>query len=416
MNFPGAKGTTAIEARWFWLALAMLSTLLSLLGLKGLSITSEESVSHPGLRPNIVMIVADDLGYNDISSINSQGINTPAIDQLAKEGVLFTRHYADSVCAPSRVGLLTGREPERSGFRPGGPGIPDEFITLPESLADAGYKTRLVGKWHAGTAHRRSWPDRHGFQSWFGFLDQWRIQVPVEQFGKQAKPNYRNPWLQRDGALPEKHKGHLTDILTRESVSFIHENSASSQPWFLYHAFLAPHAPIQPAPRFARKFDDSPEGRYRALVTQLDDSVGQIMDSLRETGSLDNTLVVLLSDNGGTNTQLDNNYPFKGSKNQVYEGSFRTPLLIHWPAQLTPDVVDQLVHNIDLYPTILAALSLPNEQQLDGISFWEASRGIEGKGRSSGNIGAGATVRFWEKYFHNLGTMGFSVLSADGQW
>ena len=416
LNFRAAAGNPTIDSRQAWLLFALLSTLLTMIGLRDATRTLEDTVSQPAQRPNILMIMADDLGYNDISSLNEDGIKTPSIDKLAQNGVLFTRFYADSICAPSRVGLLTGREPERSGFRPGGMGIPEEFTTLPELLRSGGYQTRLVGKWHAGTAHRRSWPDRHGFQQWFGFLDQWRLQVPAEEFGRQARPDYQNPWLQRNSALPQRHEGHLTDILLKESVDFIEQHTDRDQPWFLYHAFLAPHHPIQPAQRFASQFPDTPEGHYRALVSQMDFAVGQLLDALQRTGSLENTLIVFLSDNGGTNRQMDNNFPFKGSKAEVFEGSYRTPLVVHWPEVLDPGLNRQIVHNIDLYPTIVSALGMAVTEPLDGRNHWPQWLSQNAHDDEDSPPVEEDSFRFWEKYNPRFGTMNFSVLSADGRW
>jgi len=416
LNFRAVTGTAAIDNRHAWLLFALLTSLLTMLGLKDATRVHEETVNRQADRPNILMIVADDLGYNDISSLNENGIRTPSIDKLAQGGVLFSRFYADSICAPSRVGLLTGREPERSGFRPGGMGIPQEFTTLPELLESGGYQTRLVGKWHAGTAHRRSWPDRHGFQEWFGFLDQWRLQVPASEFGRQARPNYQNPWLQRNSALPERHNGHLTDILLKESIDYIEHKTDTGKPWFLYHAFLAPHHPIQPANRFADQFPDTPEGQYRALVSQMDFAVGQLLDALQRTGNLENTLIVFLSDNGGTNRQMDNNFPFKGSKAEVFEGSYRTPLVVHWPAVLDPGLNGQVVHNIDLYPTLASALGLPVTEALDGQNHWAQWQSQNAHGKDTSEPAQGNSFRFWEKYNPRFGTMSFSVLSNDGRW
>ena len=399
-----------------WLLLlyfSLIASLLSSLGLKSITKTQDLADPHEAQRPNLLVIVADDLGYNDISTINPTGLSTPNIDDLANQGVVFTRHYADSICAPSRVGLLTGRFPERSGFRPSGLGIPEEFLTLPERLSGEGYRTKLVGKWHAGTAHRRSWPDHHGFEEWFGFLDQWRLQVPAAEFGTLAAPSYSNPWLQKNGHLPERHEGHLTDILTEHSRQFIRDAGASERPWFLYHAFLAPHNPIEPAPRFAQQFEDSKAGKYKALVAQMDHSIGQILQTLRETGEDANTIVVFLSDNGGTNAALDNNFPFRGKKGEVFEGSFRTPLIISWPAALSSGRIERPVHNIDIYPSLMGALGLSVDETLDGRNRWpqwlSSLRGV--------NPAPGSDyIRVSEKFHEKHGTLSFSILSLDGRW
>jgi arylsulfatase A-like enzyme len=399
-----------------WLALALISSILALLGLKELTQAQDDTQDSSPNRPNILMIVADDLGYNDISSLNRDGIDTPSIDQLANNGVLFSRYYADTICAPSRVGLLTGREPERSGFRPGGNGIPQEFTTLPELLTNNGYQTKLVGKWHAGTAHRKSWPDHHGFKQWFGFLDQWQLQVPANSSSAGTRPSYWNPWLRRNSGPPEQHLGHLSDILLQESLDFLRHNKDSEEPWFLYHAFLAPHHPIEPDTRFAQRFPDTPEGQYRALVTQMDFSIGELINELEQSADLENTLVIFMSDNGGTNRQLNNNYPFKGSKAEVFEGSYRTPLVIHWPAQLQQQRQRAIVHNTDIYPSLISALGLVGTEQLDGRNLWPGWQAANAHDREYSEPALPGKARFWETYYSKLGLMSFSALSGDGRW
>lgn len=356
-------------------------------------------------RPNILLIVADDLGYNDISTINPEGLSTPNIDRLAQEGATFRRHYADATCTPSRVAILSGRYPERSGFRPVGAEMPAEYPTLAERLRDAGYRTYLTGKWHAGEERRSGWPDNKGFEQWFGFLNQFELgEETATSANGIPRPTYFNPLLRQNGGEPERHPGHLTDILTTHTLDKIRHLQEGEEPWFVYHAFLAPHTPIQPAPRYKKRFPATPEGAYTALVTQLDDAVGRLL----ETVDAENTLVIFVSDNGGTNKQRDNNYPFYGRKNETYEGAYRTPLIMRWRGHLPEQkLIDDIVMNVDIYPTVLAAARAGEARNIDGANLWPLL---------SHDVPLPPRARGWEMYSSNVNTLGFSYLSADGHW
>jgi arylsulfatase A-like enzyme len=372
-------------------------------GLKDLtrSLVNVDESAQELQRPNILMIVVDDLGYDDVSAINPNGISTPNIDSIAQEGSLFTRHYADSTCSPSRVAILTGRHPERSGFRHRGIEIPAEFPTVAELLKTVGYQTYLGGKWHAGEERRVGWPVAKGFDTSFGFLNQWQLAGDEVQ---KKTPTYINPWLRTGDGEMQQYKGHLTDILTDGSVKKIKQLNKTDQPWFIYHAFLAPHDPIQPAQRYRKKFPATPEGEYRALVTQLDDSVGKLLTAVKNDS---NTLVVFVSDNGGTNNTRDNNYPFFGKKNEVYEGSYRTPLAIRWSGVIPKKVIDDTVMNVDILPTLVAAAGGVIPNGLDGRNLLP---------RIKNDIPLQKVKRSWEQHNWNIQTMTFSVLSQDGRW
>jgi len=356
-------------------------------------------------RPNILLIVADDLGYNDTSAFSSTGLATPNLERLAREGVSFHRHYADATCTPSRVAILTGRYPERSGFRPVGSEIPAEFATIAEQLKSAGYATYLTGKWHAGEERAAAWPQNKGFDGWFGFLNQWELSGEVTDADKgRSRPTYYNPALRLDGGELAQYDGHLTDILIEHSLEKLEQLQQSDQPWFLYHAFLAPHQPLQPHERFARQHPDTPEGKYTALVEQLDDAVGRLLDAIDR----DKTLVVFVSDNGGTNTERDNNFPFHGKKGEMYEGAFRTPLIISWPGSIPEGKrVDQVAMNVDIFPTLLAAAHISAPTDLDGTNLWPALLH---------DMPLGGRARSWEVYSANVNTLSYSFLARDGDW
>ncbi len=391
-----------------WLLVAMvLAALGSLWGARSVGeVEAAEGTREDLARPpNILLLVADDLGYNDTDAINPGGAVTPTLRQLAQDGVTFTRHYADATCSPSRVALLTGRFPQRSGFRPTGMEIPQEFTTLPEALAGVGYHTALVGKWHAGEQRQQSLPLAQGFKEFFGFHNQWELMAP-DGAGASRSPGYRDPWLRENSKSPARHRGHLTDILAQYSREFITRRAEQPAPWFLYHAFYAPHAPIQPDTRFAQRHDSSKEGRYLALLEQLDDAVGGLLQALDDTGQSENTLVIFVSDNGGTNRERDNNYPYFGAKDETYEGSFRTPLLMRWPGRIKPDTtVGEVAMNTDLYPTLLAAAGGTPVDVLDGVNLLPIVAGD-----------APSRDRVWEQYIWSAEAVSASYLSPDGRW
>jgi arylsulfatase A-like enzyme len=400
------------EVRWLaaLLAMAILATLLG----RGRVLESGADAAQQAVpvgRPNILFLVADDLGYNDTSAMGATGVDTPNLLDLARAGVRFTRHYADATCSPSRVAMLTGRYAERSGFRHAGMEIPPEFVTLPEALRAAGYRTHLVGKWHAGEERRESLPLAQGFDTFFGFHNQWELRGALDLYREgHRRPTYFDPWLREGEGDPEPHDGHLTDLLAQRTVQLIHAAGGASTPWFVYHGFLAPHAPIQPAKRFRSRYPDTPEGHYLALLAQLDEAVGKLLAALEESGQADNTLVVFVSDNGGTNLERDNNYPWHGRKNETFEGAFRTPLLLHWPRHLPAGrSIDNVVMNVDLYPTLLQLAGLPEMPAgaLDGISLVPLL---------AGEPMPAARERSWEQYQWNIDALTYSYLSDDGRW
>ncbi len=367
---------------------------------------SAEVAEEPAVSraPNILLIVADDLGYNDLSINNdNNAIDTPNLDQLARDGVRFTRHYATAVCSPARAALLTGQYPERNGYLPNGRGLSAELVTLPERLQQEGYSTWHIGKWHIGARERTAWPDHQGFDHWFGFLNQWRLA------GKRkggslvpAGPRYENPWLQGDSDPGSYYEGHLENILTDKAIEVLADLDRSGEPWFLNLWYYAPHAPISPAEEFAALYPDTKQGRYRALVNQLDSNIGRVLAQLEAMGALEETVVVVVSDNGGTNREIDNNAPFPGTKATLFEGGLRTPLIIRWPDDAyNRQVLDHVVSIQDLYPTLLDAVGLVPGSDLDGQSLYPTVQGEAAPPQRN---------LFWEH------VASYSVLSADGRW
>lgn len=360
-------------------------------------------------KPNILLIMADDLGYNDlaINNDNTQ-IDTPNMDQLARDGVRFTRHYASTVCSPARAALLTGYHPERLGYLPNGRGISPAIETLPERLQQEGYTTWHIGKWHIGDLERTAWPDHQGFDHWFGFLNQWRLAgVHVGGELQLTTPRYQNPWLQGDTEPGRNFTGHLENILTDKAITVLSELNAAQAPWFLNLWYYAPHSPITPASEFAQNYPDTPAGKYQALVNQLDHNVGRVLTHLEQIGALQNTLIVLVSDNGGTNSAMDNNAPFSGAKATMTEGGMRTPLVIKWPdSAMNGQVIADVVSIEDIYPTVLESIGVTPLAGLDGDSFYTA---VEQR------VSIGVKERYWDALMTADWTS-HTGLSADGRW
>ncbi|TDG11590.1 sulfatase [Seongchinamella unica] len=339
--------------------------LLSLLLLAGCSADGPSTGASAG-RPNILLILADDLGNNDLGAFGDGSAVTPHLDALAAAGVRFRRHYAQPSCRPARVELLTGKAASRVGVPPHFRGIGPEHVTLAEALRDGGYATAHIGKWHLGHGVGSAEPGSQGFDDWYGFL-----HALTTRYGSLARPaaSYIDPWLQRAGQPPVQHKGHLTDLLTDAAIERIDRLGEGARPWFLNLWYFAPHNPVQAAPRFAGRFPDSPEGEYLSLLAQLDEAVGRLLQALADSGQLENTLLVFASDNGGVNRVRDSNKPFYGKKTTFYEGGIRTPLILSQAGRLAPMDIEQPVFIRDLMPTLLAYAGLPAVEDLDGLDL-----------------------------------------------
>lgn len=348
--------------------------------------------------PNILLILADDMGINDLGRINHGETRTPNLDQLAASGISFSRHYTESSCSPSRAALLTGMNPARVGFHPTGLGLPNDITTLPEFLRQQGYHTALFGKWHVGELLSYDGPDKHGFDEWFGMLSHFYL-AGVQRNGHLIGqgPVYIDPWLQLNGAAPTQYKGHIDDLLTERVVKTIAEKSA--KPWFIYAPFLSPHTPTIPNKEFAAKYPDTPNGRYRAVVEQLDNNIGRVLKQVEASGLADNTIVIFVSDNGGTGSAFPSNAPLSGKKATYAEGGIRTPLIVHWPKHWSGGKrVDDVKYIADIYPTLVKALGLKADAHLDGEDLFKQRK----------------KPLFW--YSQNLWEDSYSVLSANGEW
>lgn len=332
-------------------------------------------------RPNVVLILADDLGYGDVGFNGGKEIPTPCLDALAREGVRFASGYASApLCSPTRAGLLTGRYQQRFGWeqnpkgddKKDGVGMDKREVLLPAALKTAGYTCGLVGKWHLGSQEGFHPMDR-GFDSFVGstgnpgfyFLD-------AKALGKGRLLRGRTPMAP---GSPEQ-GSHLTDLLTREATAFIEANRA--KPFFLYLAYTAVHVPLEPPQPLLDRFAGIPDAdrrAYAATLCGLDNGVGAVLKKLEETGLAKNTLVIFLSDNGGSyhNTASRTpNAPFRGDKGTMWEGGIRVPFLLRWQARLPGGRVwESPVIALDLFPTILAATGAasPEGVALDGVNL-----------------------------------------------
>jgi arylsulfatase A-like enzyme len=348
-----------------------------------------------GNRPNIVLINADDLGYGDLSCYGSRAIETPNIDRLSEEGVRFTDfHTCDSVCTPSRAGLLTGRYPIRmmldTPLQPGNQplkkravvglgylagriglvdlatrgaaqGIHQAEITLPEALRAGGYRTGMVGKWHLGdfTREPRFNPVNHGFEWFFG--------VPYSN-DMDPFPLYRNGEI-LEADVPDQ--AELTGLYTKEAIEFI--GSPSQQPFFLYFAHTFPHRPLSASGDFA---GSSAGGLYGDVVQEIDWSVGRILETLDESGLAENTLVFFTSDNGPW--YQGSTGPLRGRKGQSFEGGHRVPFLARAPGLIPAgSQCTAPATNLDLFPTCLATagMALPTDRIIDGLDITPLLKG-----------------------------------------
>jgi arylsulfatase A-like enzyme len=325
-------------------------------------------------KPNIIVIVADDLGYADIGVHGCKDIPTPNIDSLAKNGVRFTNAYVSCpVCSPTRAGLVTGRYQQRFGheFNPGGTqiaaseiGLPLSEITLANVLKASGYSTGVVGKWHLGMDPKFH-PSRRGFDEFFGFLSGSHSYLDP-----RADP--ANLILR--GTEPVDETEYLTDALTREAVAFITRHR--SEPFFLYLTYNAVHAPMHAAQKYLDRFGniaDQKRRTYATMLSAMDGGIGTVLARLRQTGLYDNTMVFFISDNGGPPAaNASNNFPLKASKGTAYEGGIRVPFILQWPRRVPRGkTYGHPVISLDIFPTAAAAAGarLPADRIIDGVDL-----------------------------------------------
>lgn len=324
-------------------------------------------------KPNILIIVGDDMGYADIGVHGCQDIPTPHIDSIAKNGTRCTSGYVSGpYCSPTRAGLMTGRYQQRFGheFNPGPTpdanfGLALTETTLAQRLKDAGYATGMVGKWHLGQ-ERQFQPPSRGFQEFYGFLGGARSYFPVAAAANAGTVMYRGY-----EPLPEN-EPYTTDTFAREATAFIDRHA--KEPWFLYLTFNAVHTPMHATEKYVSRFQNvADEGRrtYCAMMSAMDDAIGTVLKKLDDNRLTENTLVFFVSDNGGPPVNQSSNGPLRGNKAQTWEGGIRVPYLVQWKGTLPAGkVYEQPVIQLDFAPTALAAAGAEAKNaNFDGVNL-----------------------------------------------
>ncbi len=329
-----------------------------------------------GPRPNILLIMVDDLGYADLSSYGAEDVKTPHIDRMVAAGMRMDPFYANCpVCSPTRASLLTGRFPDLVGV----PGVirtkrhqnfghlAPEAVLLPTVLKRAGYRTAHIGKWHLGLGSPNT-PNERGFDHFKGWLGDM-----MDDYYKHRRHGI-NYMRENDRVIDPK--GHATDLFTEWTIDYLKEQPGRQEPFFLYLAYNAPHSPIQPptawVQRVKRRHPSMTDKRAKlvALVEHMDDGIGKVMAALRECGLDKSTLVIFTSDNGGSLHFGSNNDPFRGGKQNMWEGGLRVPTCAVWPGRIKPgSATSRIGMTMDLFPTVCEAAGAGFDHTIEGRSL-----------------------------------------------
>lgn len=334
----------------------------------------EETIEN---APNIVIILADDLGYGDVEcfSPGSEAL-TPEMDKLAKSGVRFTNAYVpSSICGPSRAAMMTGRYPQRFGFEDNIgpfrqseetiPGIPLNEKIMPEYLKDLGYVTGLIGKWHLGDEVDNMYPNKRGFDEFFGFLGG----ASGYLIGNNPQRN-----LLRDGAPVKQESEYLTDAFGREALTFLENHK--DEKFFLFLSFNAVHTPLKATEEDLEKFSHIYDEKRRTMLAMnyaMDKNIGKVVNKLKELGLEENTLLIFYSDNGGyPGKNHSENTPFRGGKTEMWEGGVRIPFVMSWKGKIPSNVTyHKMISSIDILPTVLSFQNRLqfNFSNVDGVNL-----------------------------------------------
>jgi len=343
---------------------------------------SFSNASDKKSKPNILVILVDDLGYGDLSCQGGTDIKTPNIDKLFEAGMKFKNFYANcTVCSPTRASLLTGCYPDKVGV----PGVirtnetnswgyfKEDAITLPEMLKQAGYKTAIVGKWHLGLETPNT-PNEHGFDFFHGFLGDM-----MDDYWTHLRKGNNYMRLNEKEVNPE---GHATDIFSYWAVDYINDAEKSKDPFFLYLAYNAPHFPIQPPEDWLAKVKKRESGisekraKNVAFVEHLDYGIGNVLKALKESGQEKNTVIIFSSDNGGHIPSAASNGALRGGKQDMYEGGIKVPTCIVWKEEIkSRSFSNNLGLTMDIYPTLCEIADVPVMHKIDGISLYRSLTG-----------------------------------------
>lgn len=329
--------------------------------------------AEPAEKPNILLILADDLGYADLGFQGSTEILSPHLDALAASGTRFSNAYVSaSVCSPSRAGMMTGRYQQQIGHEPNCPpqdkGMPLDEKTIADALKPLGYRTGLVGKWHLGDPDAY-YPTKRGFDYFCGLREGSRSYFYSK---KDDAPN--NPKAIEENGTVVGFEGYLTDFFTKKAVDFI-EAQPKEDPFFLFLSYTAPHGPMHATKEDLARFThikNKKRRTYAAMVWAMDRGVGQVMDALKDNAMLENTLVIFLSDNGGpTLHNASNNDPLNGFKGIKFEGGIRVPFVMSWPKEISAgSQFEPVVSALDILPTaVTIAGGKPDLENLDGVNL-----------------------------------------------
>jgi len=341
--------------------------------------------AHAADRPNIIHIVADDLGWKDVGFNGCTDIKTPNLDALAAGGARFTQFYVQSMCTPTRAALMTGRYPFRYGLQtivipgPAGYGLDTTEFLMPQCLKDAGYSTAIIGKWHLGHADTKYWPRQRGFDYQYGAM------IGELDYYSHSDAGVLD-WFRNNEPVHEE--GYTTQLIGDDAVRFINEQKEST-PFYLYLAFNAPHTPYQAPQEYidrSKDITDPTRRTYAGMVTCMDEQIGRVVAALDEKGLRGNTLILFNSDNGGTRNAMFagqmadlskttlpcDNGPYRDGKGTLFEGGCRVAACANWPGHIKPQTVDGVIHAVDIYPTLaaLAGASTAKCKPLDGVNVW----------------------------------------------
>lgn len=351
-------------------------------------------------KPNVIVIVADDLGWSDVGFHGNEDIETNALDRLAREGVQLDRFYATPICSPTRAALMTGRDPMRLGVAYGvimpwhNFGVHPDETFMPQAFLGAGYQTAMVGKWHLGHAQQTYHPNERGFEHFYGHL-----HTEVGYFPPFA--NQRGRDFQRNGVSIDD-QGYESFLLGKEAARYI-KSRDKSKPFFIYMPFIAPHTPLDAPDDLVEKYADLEDNRlparshntdqsrqisrmmmrpsarpmYAAVVDGMDQSIGMVLDALDTEGIADNTIVLFFSDNGGAAYASGgaDNVPLRGGKGETFEGGIRVVSVMRWPAKIAAGTkAESIMSVMDVFPTLAAAAGIePNTHfELDGRNMLQA--------------------------------------------
>jgi len=364
--------------------------------------------------PNVVIILADDLGWADVGFHGSE-IRTPNLDRLATQGVRFERFYSYPLCSPTRSALMTGRSPMRLGvaysvIRPWSSyGVPLEEHLMPQSFKAAGYSTAITGKWHLGHARASFMPNARGFDHAYG-----HVNGAIDYYTHIRDGGL--DWHRNGRSVREE--GYSTDLLAGEAARLI-ENRDRNRPLFLYLPFNAPHTPLQAPQALLDKYASITDPRRRtfaAMVDSLDQGVGRVLAALDKSGMADNTMVLFFSDNGGPTGQGARNAPLRGAKNTTFEGGIRVPAILRWPARLKPGVSSQTMTVLDLFPTLAAAAEVRprNKRPFDGRNLWLPIRDGRAEPREDLFFVTESQYTVWYAVFHKEWKLVREISRQDG--